>query len=283
MQPEEEARIVESLAKFYDYVVEKGGKNVPEYRIAEVVSEAALIDYETTCRYLPRAIKFSEKTLESVISIHRQRIMMAEYYATNPPAPQNKQEADDCARYTLFYRIGLDRGCNECFAPRVAPYPTATEVDWLHESRFRQYATLGYTEFAQPEKLSRLIPRLAAPAPQAPPPAPPGHQQVPVVPSGYRQVPVAQVNYDHIPPDYRPLSNSAPHSAPHPAPRAAAPLAGPHPSAAAWHPAASHGHGAHPPAGVHAPYAAVPRMGGPYGGTHFVHASQQHYGARPAH
>lgn len=304
MHSEEKAKIVASLAKFYDYVVEKGGKGVPDSRVATVISEAALIDFATTSRFLGEAKQLAEKTLDSVIGVHRERILMAEYYAQNPPPPAERARADGYKRYADHYRIGLDRGRDVCFGVKrpAASYPTAVDLERLHDSRYSQYLTLGDTEFAQPDKLADHIPQLAAPRPQAPPPVPPVHSQV---------RPAAPV-HPQCPPDHLPLGHYAPYGGalpafvparsapgvypsgvayaagvhPHPsgvahaayaahaaygAPGAAAGPAAWHPATAALHPPVSHGHGngygAHPPAGGRAPHPGVPQPHLPHPGV----------------
>ncbi len=301
-----------SLAKFYDYVVEKGGKEVPEDRVATILSEAALVDYRTTCALLREAKQLAEKTLDPVIGLHRERIMLAEYYAQNPPPPEMAYEADGYKRYADHYRIGLDRGRDVCFAPRrsAASYPTAVEMELLHASRLHQYMTLGASEFAQPDQLAVHIPQLAAPRPHTPPAA---HQQMPPAPPVHQQAPPAPAAHQQIPAAYRPLGSHPSYGAPHPAPapaqrvpgvhppgvayasygapRAAAAPAAWHPATAALHPAASHGHGTYPPAGgralypgvpqPHAPHPGVPSLGGAHGGVYRAPAPNRHHGTRP--
>ncbi|MGW0872159.1 hypothetical protein ACWD3Z_16915 [Streptomyces sp. NPDC002740] len=224
--------------------------------------------------------------------VHRERIMLADYYAQNPPPPEKEREADGYKRYADHYRIGLNRGRDVCFSPSrsSAAYPTAVELERLHTSRFMQYMTLGPAEFAQPDQLATHIPQLAAPPPRTPPPAPPAHQPVLPVPAAGQQIPAA----------YHPLGHYAPYGAPHPAPALARPVPGVHPSAGAyaayygapraaaapaaqhlapapaawhpahvaWHPAAAARHpatgpgpGAYPPAGGRAPHPGVPQPG----------------------
>ncbi|TQJ46553.1 hypothetical protein FBY34_5951 [Streptomyces sp. SLBN-115] len=303
MHSEERAKIVASLAKFYDYVVEKGGKDVPDSRVAAVISEAALIDFATTSRFLGEAKQLAEKTLDSVIGVHRERILMAEYYAQNPPSPAERAEADGYKRYAAHYRIGLDRGRDVCFGVKspAASYPTAVDLERLHDSRYSQYLTLGDTEFAQPDKLADHIPQLAAPRPQAPPPVPPVHSQVrPAAPAHPQARPAAPV-HPQCPPGYLPLSHYAPYggslpafvparSAPGVHPSGVAYAAGVHPrpsgvaygapgagaAPAAWHPATAalhapvshgHGYGAHLPAGGRAPHSGVPQPHFPHPGV----------------